>query len=118
MKRHDEAGAENAGENESNGGSSKLENPTIGSRSALAAGWLGSALLATCSIPQFITVMTQGHAEGLSLAFLLMWAGGEVLGLWFVVSIKITRSAKMPLLLNYGLNAILTLAMLAVKLGG
>ena len=64
-------------------------------------GFLGSILLACCGLPQAILSYKQGHSDGISLGFLLMWTLGEILTL-----IYITPKSDIPLLINYSTNLI------------
>lgn len=41
-------------------------------------GWIGALCVGVCGIPQVIQCIRQGHAEGLSLWFLILWLIGEV----------------------------------------
>jgi uncharacterized protein with PQ loop repeat len=41
-------------------------------------GWIGALCIGACGIPQATQCVRQGHAEGLSLCFLLLWLSGEV----------------------------------------
>lgn len=41
-------------------------------------GTLGAFALAVCPVPQVLQVLEQGHADGLSWGFLLLWLGGEL----------------------------------------
>lgn len=64
-------------------------------------GWFSSLLLALCGAPQAYQSYVQGHSNGVSLIFIVMWLFGEIGCLIYVYYQH--RSAK-PLLLNYGLN--------------
>lgn len=65
-------------------------------------GWIGSIMLAICGVPQLIKTRRDGHAEGISLPFLGLWFGGELLTLGYVAP-----SLDWPLMANYGANVIL-----------
>ena len=62
-------------------------------------GWVGSALFALCGMPQAIKSAQDGHSEGLSWMFLLMWFFGEVFTLVYIIP-----KMDMPLLANYVVN--------------
>lgn len=57
-------------------------------------------LFALCGLPQAIQSLKQGHSNGLSWTFLMMWLFGEVLTLIYVYP----KSNILPLLANYTLN--------------
>ena len=75
-------------------------------------GWIGAILFALCGIPQAWKAYKDGHSDGLSWSFLLMWFGGEVLTIAYVL----TKSDVAPLLLNYILNLVCLLTMLNYKI--
>jgi uncharacterized protein with PQ loop repeat len=62
-------------------------------------GWLGSICLAICGIPQAWMSYKDKHSHGISWAFLLLWAFGEVFALAYVYN-----KLDAPLLLNYAVN--------------
>lgn len=64
-------------------------------------GWFSSLLLAFCGAPQAWQCYEQGHANGVSLPFLLMWLLGEIGCLVYVWS---DHRLAVPLLVNYVLN--------------
>ena len=66
-------------------------------------GWLGSSALALCALPQVIQCIKTKSAEGVNLAFLLLWLFGEIFTLLYVL---IQHGFDYPLLFNYGLNII------------
>lgn len=57
-------------------------------------------LFALCGLPQAIQSLKQGHSNGLSWTFLMMWLFGEILTLIYVYP----KSNILPLLANYTLN--------------
>ena len=69
-------------------------------------GWIGSILLAICGIPQAIMSFKDKNSDGISWAFLLLWAFGEIFALAYVYD-----KLDIPLLLNYSVN-MLTLAVI------
>ena len=64
-------------------------------------GYFGSICLAICGLPQCILSIKQGHSEGISVGFLLLWSLGEVFTLLYVIP-----KSDLPLLLNYSANII------------
>jgi uncharacterized protein with PQ loop repeat len=64
-------------------------------------GFIGSLSLAVCGIPQAWMSFKQGHSEGISLGFLLLWTVGEIFTILYVLPM-----ANAPLLLNYSCNLI------------
>jgi uncharacterized protein with PQ loop repeat len=73
-------------------------------------GWVGSILFACCAFPQAVQAYRQGHSEGLSWAFLLMWLFGEVLTIAYVLPKR-----DWPLLFNYAANLAFLLVILRYK---
>jgi len=45
---------------------------------AEVVGWIGSICFAMCGVPQAYKCIRQGHADGLSPWFLLLWFVGEI----------------------------------------
>jgi uncharacterized protein with PQ loop repeat len=74
-------------------------------------GYLGSICLAICSLPQCIMSIRQGHSEGISKGFLLLWSLGEVFTLIYILP-----KADIPLLLNYSANIIFLIIIWKYKL--
>lgn len=66
-----------------------------------AIGWIGTQLLAWCALPAVLQVTSQGHADGYSVPFLLMWGFGELLTAYYVYK---EHGFDKPLLINYFLN--------------
>jgi uncharacterized protein with PQ loop repeat len=64
-------------------------------------GYIGSIFLAVCGVPQAWMSYRQGHSEGISLGFLLLWTFGEMFTIIYVIP-----KADLPLLLNYSSNLI------------
>ena len=73
-------------------------------------GWIGSILFAACGIPQAYESYTKGNSNGLTWAFLLMWLGGEILTLAYIIP-----KMDWPLLFNYINNLICLLIILFYK---
>lgn len=74
-------------------------------------GWLGSICLAVCAIPQAWMSFKDKHSEGISWAFLLLWAFGEVFALAYVYD-----KLDLPLLLNYATNILVLGVILYYKI--
>lgn len=62
-------------------------------------GYIGSICLALCAIPQAWLCYKQGHSEGISIYFLLLWTFGEIFTLVYVI-----YNIDIPLILNYVAN--------------
>jgi uncharacterized protein with PQ loop repeat len=73
-------------------------------------GWIGGILLAICGLPQAIMSYQQGHSNGISIWFLLLWTLGEVFTL-----IYIFPKLDGPLLFNYISNLIFLLVIWKFK---
>lgn len=67
-------------------------------------GWLGSFLLVACSVPQLIKTIKTKNVQGVSLFFLILWFLGEFFSLVYIL----VYAHKRPLLINYGINLIIT----------
>lgn len=74
-------------------------------------GWIGSLCLAGCGIPQAWVSYKDKHSDGISWAFLLLWAFGEVFAIIYVYD-----KLDMPLLVNYGVNLLIVGIMLYYKI--
>lgn len=74
-------------------------------------GWIGSILLATCSIPELIKALKERKCD-LSWTFLLMWYFGEV----FVFIPVLLQIDSAFLLANYALNVIVLSILILIKL--
>jgi len=82
---------------------SKIENRDIKSMSIFEIlGWLGSICLAICGAPQAWMSYKDKHSHGISWAFLLLWAFGELFALAYVYD-----KLDAPLLLNYSINVLI-----------
>lgn len=64
-------------------------------------GYIGSLCLAICGFPQCLLSIKQGHSEGISLNFLILWSLGEVFTLIYIIP-----KMDIPLILNYSLNLV------------
>jgi len=49
--------------------------------------WMATVILSLCGIPQAIKVFKEGHAEGISGAFIVMYLTGSSLNLIYVISL-------------------------------
>ena len=66
-------------------------------------GCIGSICFALCGVPQVLMCVKQGHANGVSGMFLILWLLGEV----FYTGATFIEFGPVPwLLFNYALNAI------------
>lgn len=67
-------------------------------------GWIGSFLLAICSIPQCYQTYKTKSAKDISLSYLLMW----LFGIWFTAAFVLLSpsggSNMLPLYANYVTN--------------
>lgn len=75
----------------------------------IALGYISSFLLIACGIPELIKGIKNGEV-GASKGLIYTWFAGEVFGLIYV-----TYIGDYPLLLNYGLNTIITGALSWIK---
>jgi uncharacterized protein with PQ loop repeat len=62
-------------------------------------GYIGGILLAICGAPQAYLSYKQGHSDGISILFLLLWSFGEIFTLIYIIP-----KIDIPLLLNYTSN--------------
>ena len=74
-------------------------------------GYLSALLLVACGLPELYLGIKEGSV-GASHGLLYMWFAGEVLGLFYVISVR-----KLPLIFNYGFNTLIVGALIALKLG-
>jgi len=75
-----------------------------------AIGFIGSILLAVCGIPEVVRTIKDNKCH-LGWNFLLLWFGGELFMLTYVIPMK-----DIPLLLNYVFNTLLVGVMVFYKL--
>lgn len=73
-------------------------------------GWLGSICLAICGIPQAWLSYKEKHSHGISWAFVLLWAFGEIFALAYVYD-----KLDLPLLLNYSVNILILAVIIYYK---
>ena len=66
-------------------------------------GWIAGILFAFCGLPQAVKSYKDKHSKGLSSYFLLMWTGGEILTIIYVLY---RHGFDGPLLFNYTVNLI------------
>ena len=66
-------------------------------------GWIASLLFGFCGAPQAYDSIKNGHSQGVSKAFILMWLTAEVLMQIYVIN---KHGFDMPLLVNYWLNTL------------
>ena len=74
-------------------------------------GWIGTALLVISGLPMLWKTVKDGHAEGVSLLFLLAWFSG--LSCMFIFSFL--KMKGLILLLNYGISVIVVGIILCYK---
>jgi len=74
-------------------------------------GWIGGILLSLCGVPQAWKSYKDGHSEGLSLYFILMWFFGEIFLLIYVFP-----KYLIPLILNYSFNVFIALVIVWYKI--
>ena len=74
-------------------------------------GWIGSICLAICGVPQAWMSYKDKHSHGISWAFLLLWAFGELFALAYVYD-----KLDTPLLLNYSVNILIVGLILYYKI--
>lgn len=71
-------------------------------------GWIGALCLGMCAIPQAIHSWRTKSSAGLSLVFLLLWIGGEVATLAYIL----LTTVQLPLIVNYVINLVCLLIIL------
>ena len=76
-----------------------------------AATWFGGLLLAWCGVPLLIQTISDGHANGISPSFLLIWLAGEVLMLFGTWRLK-----ENALRVNFMLNIVIISSILLYRL--
>lgn len=64
--------------------------------------WIGNFLLAVCGLPQAYKSYKDGHSNGISWGFIIMWTVGEVCTLVYLL----TELQSLPLILNYSVNGL------------
>lgn len=74
-------------------------------------GWIGSFLFAMCGAPAAYASYKEGHSNGMNWAFLLMWFGGEVCTILYVLP-----KQDWPLLFNYLFNFVFLCVIIWFKL--
>jgi len=80
-------------------------------------GWLGVFLFTVSCIPQVLKCHKDGHAEGLSWSFLVIWLLGEIVTLIYVIIGDYqTGYWHWPLVVNYVLTGLLVTVMIRYKI--
>jgi len=77
-------------------------------------GWIGSALLAGCALPQAWKSFKDKHSKGISRSFIWTWTVGELFMFYYIVN----DAFSWPLLFNYGINSVFCLIILWYKIKG
>lgn len=75
-------------------------------------GVIGAILLALCGVPQAIKSVKDKHSYGISWWFILMWFGGEI----FVLIYVVLTSCDWILISNYIMNILLIIIILYYKI--
>ena len=76
--------------------------------------WLGAACLSLCGVPAAARAIEEGHAHGMSGAFLTLWLIGEIAMLCYVA-----RNRKgAALVSNYLANVLVVGVIVFIKLVG
>jgi len=76
-------------------------------------GWLGAIAFTVCAIPQAVQCWRQGHSEGISILFLLVWLTGEVC---MLSAIPLTYGWVSWLMVNYIGNTLSLLVIMRFRL--
>jgi uncharacterized protein with PQ loop repeat len=76
-------------------------------------GYAGALMLALCGAPQLYKCFKDKHARGLSWGLVLLWLGGEVLTIIYLLMAGIMTA---PLIVNYGFNLIVLVGIFKYKL--
>jgi len=71
-------------------------------------GWAGAFMLGICALPQAISSYRNKDSSGISFLFLLLWLGGEVFTLVYIVN----TTGQLPLIANYLFNIICLIVIL------
>lgn len=66
-------------------------------------GWAGTSFLGLAAVPQTVKVWREGHARGMSWAYVLLLLSGFLCMLVF----SLARGAGTPLVTSYGLQVFL-----------
>ena len=64
-------------------------------------GWFGAVCFSLCAIPQAWLSFRQKHSDGVSWGFLLLWLGGELGMIAYMLGVNLE---SLQLLLNYLFN--------------
>lgn len=89
----------------------------LGLTSLELLGWIGGFLFAICGVPQAWKNYKEGHADGLSWFFLILWVLGEIITLiYIVIGDYQTGNWHWPLIFNYIFNILLLVIILRFKI--
>ena len=65
-------------------------------------GWIGSIMLAICAAPQAYDSWKRGHSDGVTWGLLVLWGGGELVTLIYVIS-----KLDWAMISNYASNVVI-----------
>lgn len=71
-------------------------------------GWIGAVMLGLCALPQAIASWRNKDSSGISFLFLLLWLGGEVFTLVYIIN----TTQQLPLMANYLFNILCLIVIL------
>lgn len=72
-------------------------------------GWIMTTCFVICGIPQAYKCYNDGHANGISLAFIGIWILGELAG---IIYASLLKPFQWPLLINYLFSTVVTVVIL------
>jgi uncharacterized protein with PQ loop repeat len=75
-------------------------------------GWISSAFLLLCGVPQALKSIKDGHSGGISVLFIWFWLLGEITGTIYIATFK---EISLPLLTNYVFNVIIVFIIIFYK---
>ena len=78
-------------------------------------GWASAAALSLCGVPQAVRCARDGHARGLSGAFVVMWLLGEMGALAYLLT---KPSPTWPIVANYAVNLVVVAVISYYKVRG
>ncbi len=79
-------------------------------------GWIGNILFAICGLPQVVKTFRSKSVKDLSVLFLWLWFGGELLTFYYIVVGDLeTGSLHFPLYFNYVVNVFMACFLIYAK---